>query len=99
MRWTPLRKAILMVLAQNSPMTRDDICSRLGLGKHLLKYIQAYPQKRQRKSSYYVDVEQYNKRTTIYDNLAYMEREGRVERFHTPTNKVGRPKIYWRYKQ
>lgn len=41
----------------------------------------------------------HTSRTTIYYNLKYLETEGRVERFRIHNHQVGRPKIYWRYKQ
>lgn len=34
-------------------------------------------------------------RTTLFDNLAFMEREGWVSRYSVPTHQKGRPMVYW----
>lgn len=38
-------------------------------------------------------------RTTLYANLAVMEKEGIVEKFTIPNGKKGRPRVYWKIKE
>lgn len=93
--YTPLQYNIIQLLKKNVTMTRDDICRALGFGKHAVTYVHAYPQKRQRKRSYHVNMEQYDRRTTIYDNLKKLLDKGVVEKFSYNTGERGRPPIFW----
>ena len=61
-------------------------------------HIQSYPDKKQYKTRYHEKVEQYNRRTTIYDHLYKLEKLGFVVKSRAESNgKRGRPKEYWEF--
>ena len=95
---TPLQYSILEKLNELGPMTRDQLCEEFGFGKHEAVYLDNYLL-REKGLRYEVVGEQYNKRTTIYDNLKKMEKRKLVERFSRITGKRGRPLVYWKIKK
>lgn len=95
---SPLQYKLLHLLSKNGPMTRDQLCKTFGFKKYTIHYLQAYPHRIQPKSRYHREIEQYYKRTTIYDNLAKLEKRKLVEKFSRSNGKRGRPLIFWKCK-
>lgn len=93
--FTPIQAKIVKVLKENGPMTRDQICEEFEYKKHKVIRVDKYLlwEKRIRYEQIY---EQYNKRTTIYDNLVKLQKKKIVEKFSRSNGKRGRPKIYWK---
>jgi len=95
---TSLQSSILEKLKELGPMTRDQLCEEFGFGKH--KTVSTDKYLLREKGLRYQEVnEQYDKRTTIYDNLEKMEKRKLVERFSRSNGKSGRPLVYWKIKK
>ncbi len=82
---TPLQHSILEKLNEFGPKTRNELCKKFGLRKHKAIYTDPY--------------EQYDKRTTIYDNLVKLQNRKLIEKFSKSNGKRGRPNIYWQIKE
>ena len=94
---TPIQGSILEKLTEFGPMTRDQLCEEFGFGKHKTVSIDKYLLRE--KGLRYQEVnEQYNRRTTIYDNLVKLENRKLVENFTKSNGKRGRPPVYWKIK-
>lgn len=98
-RLTTIQTKILEVLNVHGDMTREGICEKLGFDCYLVQHIQYYPRKRQPKSIYHRYIEQYDKRTTIHDNLVKLEKLNIVEKFSRNNGKMGRPPVLWSIKK
>lgn len=81
-------------MKENGPMSRRQLCEAFGFEKHTRHYI--IYDKTTRKDSRHCQIEEYEKRTTIYDNLLKLQNQKRVEKFSRNKGKRGRPEIYWK---
>ena len=95
MYYTPLQANIIKLLNENVVMTRDDLCRELGYGTHTVEYNQAYPDKKQYTARYHIKLEQYDGRTTVYDNLVKLQKRKVVEKFSYNSGQQGRPLVFW----
>ena len=95
MYYTPLQAQILKLLNEHVAMTRDDLCRELGYGTHPVEYNIYYPDKRQPKTRTYIKLEQYDRRSTVYDNLVKLQKRKVVEKFPYNDGQRGRPLIFW----
>ena len=94
---TPIQGSILEKLTEFGPMNRDQLCEEFGFGKH--KTVSTDKYLLREKGLRYQEVnEQYNRRTTIYDNLVKLENRKLVENFTKSNGKRGRPPVYWKIK-
>lgn len=96
---TPTQYTILEKLTEFGPLTRDELCKYFGFTKHKVAYTGPYPDRINKKRTIRRIVEQYDSRTTIYDNLVILEKKNFVERFSRNTGKRGRPPVLWRIKE
>ena len=88
---------LIELLENKGPLTRDGMCEEFGFDCYLVESIQNYYYNSTWKARYYRSVEQYNQRTTVYDNLEKLESQGLVERFSEKIKgKTGRPPVFWR---
>jgi len=90
-----IQEELLKLMENNGPMTRDEFCEELCYEKFRVHNIQTY-KRGQTIVHYHRDFEQYNSRTTVYDNLKKLLDQGLVERFSKRIGKVGRSPVYWR---
>lgn len=90
--FTPIQQQIIDVLRKNGEMSRNEICEKFGYKTHIYNYIVLSPNRKQ----YPQKLEQYHKRTTIYDNLVKLEKKGIVERFRRNNGKVGASVKMWK---
>lgn len=90
-----IQKELLELMEKNGPMTRDDFCKELCYEKYRVQNIQSY-KRGQTIVHYHRDFEQYHSRTTVYDNLEKLMKQGLVERFSKRIGKAGRSPVYWR---
>lgn len=95
---SPIQISILEKLKEFGSMTRDQLCEEFGFGKHKVVFTDKYLL-REKGLRYEIVGEQYDKRTTIYDNLEKLEKRKLVERFSRNNGKRGRPKIFWKIKK
>ena len=73
-------------------MSRGEICEEMEFKTHIYDQIIISPSKKK----YHYKLEQYHKKTTIYDNLVRLEIKGFVERFSRNNGKVGAPVKMWK---
>ena len=92
----PIQQQIIDILKKKGSMSRDDICEEFGYKKRKFTQIQYYPNKTQRKVKNIREMEQYEKRTTIFDNLIKLEKKGIVERFGLNNGERGRSVKMWK---
>ncbi len=90
--FTPIQQQLIDVLKKNGAMSRNEFCEEFGFKTHTYDYVIRAPSKKK----YPIRVEQYHKRTTIYDNLVKLEKKGIVERFSRNNGKVGASVKMWR---
>jgi len=90
--FTPIQQQLIDVLKKNGEMSRNEICEKFGYKTHTYNYIVLSPSRKQ----YPQKLEQYHKRTTIYDNLVKLEKKGIVERFRRNNGKVGASVKMWK---
>lgn len=98
----PLQYSILEKLKEFGPMTRDQLCEEFGFGKHKVVFTEPYLDYHGRIIRSNVirrEMEQYDKRTTLYDNLEKLEKRKLVERFSRSNGKRGRPPVHWKIKK
>ena len=98
----PLQYSILEKLNEFGPMTRDQLCKEFGFGTHKVVHTEPYldyHEKIRRKEGVRREFEQYDKRTTIYDNLVKLEKRKLVENFSKSNGKRGRPPTFWKIKK
>lgn len=88
----PIQLQIINALEKNGAMSRNEICEEFGFKIHIYDQIVVSPSKKQ----YRYKLEQYHKKTTIYDNLVKLEKEGIVERFSKNNGKVGASVKMWK---
>ena len=93
--YTPLQAQIIHLLNKNVVMSRDDLCRELGYGTHTVEFVQAYPDKKQYKTRHHRKLEQYDGRTTVYDNLVKLQKRKVVEKFSYNAGERGRPLVFW----
>lgn len=93
-----LQANLLKALKEKGPMTRDQLCKGFGFKKHNVIRVDKYLL-REKGIRYEQVYEQYNKRSTIYDNLVKLQKKKLVEKFSRSNGKRGRPKIYWKAKE
>jgi len=94
-----LQLRLLELLRANGPLTRDQICEVFGFEKHQVK-VSIYPDKKHPLRKHYETIEQYYKRTTIYDNLRKLQKTGIVEEIRGKSNgKRGRPPEFWKIRE
>ena len=74
-------------------MTRKELCQAFGFEKHTKKYSTYFPINHK---IYHRQVEEYEKRTTIFDNLVKLQKRKLVEKFSMNNGKRGRPLVYWK---
>ena len=74
---SPIQFNLLKILIKQGPMTRDQLCESFGFKKHKVIYTypipyrnDVYPHRRDHRI-----IEQYDKRTTIYDNLMKLQKK------------------------
>jgi len=87
-------KIIQCLLEDNK--TRDQICEFFGFKKYNINYSLPYPNNIKRTNVYHRNVEQYKRRTTIFDHLYKLEKRGMVLRIKKLTGARGRPPILWK---
>ena len=63
--------------------------------KHEVIYI-THPNLTDRKKADHRVFEQYDKRTTIYDNLVKLQKRKLIEKFSRSNGKRGRPLVFWK---
>ena len=90
--FTPIQQQIIDVLKKHGEMSRNEFCEEFGFKTHIIEYIIRAPSKKK----YPIRVEQYERRTTIYDNLVKLEKKGIVERLSRNNGKVGASVKMWR---
>ena len=95
---SPLQISILEKLKEFGSMTRDQLCEEFGFGKHKVVFTDLYLL-REKRIRYEIVGEQYDKRTTIYDNLEKLEKRKLVVRFSKSNGKRGRPPVHWKIKK
>ena len=100
---------LLELLREKGHMTRDQICEVFGYGKH--EVVLTDPNSRIYKGSSYCSsrnsegssscrvIEQYDKRTTIHDNLLVLQNRELVEKFSRSNGKRGRPPVFFKIKE
>lgn len=94
MYYSPLQATILKLLNENVAMTRDDLCRELGYGTHPVEY-DYHPNCGDKLTVRHVNKEQYDRRTTVYDNLVKLQKRKVVEKFPYNDGQRGRPLIFW----
>lgn len=97
----PLQVNILKKLIKQGPMTRDQLCEVFGFKKHKVVYTYPIPHRNDvypRRIGHRI-VEQYDKRTTIYDNLVKLQKRKFIEQFSENNGKRGRPLVFWKIKE
>lgn len=92
-----LQLRLIELLRENGSMTRDQICEEFRFKKHRVDYTDSYLGNKKGKT-YHNVVEQYSKRTTIFDNLIKLQKRKLVEKFSRSNGKRGRPMVYWKIK-
>lgn len=90
-----IQTELLKLMKERGPMTRDNFCEALCYEKYRVQYFQSY-MRGQTLIHYPIDLEQYHRRTTVYDNLKKLLEQGLIEKSSQPNGKVGRSLIYWR---
>jgi len=75
-------------------MTRDELCEVFGFEKHKKRLL--YPDRKHPRRKHYIKTEQYDKKTTIYDNLVKLQKRRLVEKFSRSNGKRGRSYVYWK---
>lgn len=88
----PIQQRIINALKKNGAMSRNEICEGFGFKTHIYDQIVVSPSKKK----YHYKLEQYHKKTTIYDNLVKLEKKGIVERFNKNNGKVGASVKMWK---
>lgn len=96
--FTPIQAKIVKVLKENGSMTRDQICEAFSYKKRKVIRVDKYLLW-ERRIRYTQEYEQFNKRTTIYDNLVKLQKKKLIEKFSKNNGRRGRPKIYWKLKE
>ena len=89
---TPIQQRLIDALKKNGAMSRNEICKAFGFKAHIYNYIVVSPSEKK----HHTRVKQYEKRTTIYDNLVKLEKKGIVERFSKNNGKVGASVKMWK---
>jgi len=89
---TPIQQQLIYALKDHGAMSRNEICEAFGFKTHIVDYIIISPNKKK----YPIRLEQYHRRTTIYDNLVKLEGRGIVERFSRNNGKRGAPIKMWK---
>lgn len=92
---SPLQLRILELLKESGSMTRPQICEEFRYGKHQVK-VSIYPDKKHPLRKRRKTIEQYDKRTTIYDNLVKLQKRRLIEKHSRNHGKRGRPLVYWK---
>ncbi len=90
--FTPIQQQLIDVLKKNGAMSRNEICKAFDFEWYIYNQIIVYPSKKK----YPHILKQYNRRTTIYDNLVKLEKKGIVERFSKNNGKVGASVKMWK---
>lgn len=90
--FTPIQQQLIYALKNRGAMSRNEICEAFGFKTHIVKYVILSPSKKK----YHVKLKQYEKRTTIYDNLVKLEKKGIVEKFSKNNGKVGASLKMWK---
>lgn len=93
--FTLIQSRLLELLKEKGPMTRDEICEEFGFEKHKVIIIDKYLL-REKGFHYHTVREQYDKRTTIHDNLVKLQRRKLVEKFSKGNGKRGRPPVFFK---
>ena len=88
----PIQQKLINILKKNGAMSRNEICEAFGFKTIIYDHIVVSPSKKR----YHNKLIQYNKRTTIYDNLVKLEKKGLVERFSKNNGKVGASIKMWK---
>lgn len=88
----PIQQQIVEAIKRKGEMSRADICKDFGFETHIYDFVVIAPSKKR----YPTKVEQYKRRTTIYDNLVKLEKKGIVEKFSRNNGKVGAPIKMWK---
>ena len=100
----PLQLRILELLRENGPMSRDQICEEFGFKKRKVVNSRSYYSYGSNGRVYTKvirrEVERYDQRTTIHDNLKKLQNRGIVEEIRGKSNgKRGRPPEFWKIKE
>lgn len=88
----PIQQQLVNAIKKNGAMSRNDFCKEFGFKTHIYDQIVVSPSKKQ----YRYKLEQYHKKTTIFDNLIKLEKKGIVERFSKNNGKVGASVKMWK---
>ena len=88
----PIQQQLVNAIKKNGAMSRNDFCKEFGFKTHICDHIVVSPSKKR----YHFKLKQYEKRTTIYDNLVKLEKKGIVERFSKNNGKVGASLKMWK---
>lgn len=89
---TPIQQQLINSLKKNGAMSRDEICEAFGFKTHIVNHVTLSPSKKK----YHLRLKQYDRRTTIYDNLVKLEKKGIAERFSVNNGKVGASIKMWK---
>lgn len=88
----PIQQQLVNAIKKNGAMSRNDFCKEFGYKMHIYDQTVLIPSKKK----YYFKLKQYEKRTTIYDNLVKLEKKGIVEKFSKNNGKVGASVKMWK---
>lgn len=88
----PIQQQLVNALKKNGAMSRNDFCKEFGFKIIIYDQIVVSPSKKQ----YHFKLKQYEKRTTIHDNLVRLEKKGIIERFSKNDGKVGASVKMWK---
>ena len=88
----PIQQQIINAIKKKGAMSRNEICEEFGYKIHIYDQTVVSPSKKQ----YHYKLEQYHKKTTIFDNLVKIEKKGIVERFSKNNGKVGASVKMWK---
>lgn len=95
---SPLQIILFNLLKEKGPMTRDQLCKEFGFKKRKVIRVDKYLL-REKRIRYEQEYEQYDHRSTIYDNLVKLQKKKLVEKSSKSNGRRGRPKVYWKVKE
>jgi hypothetical protein len=95
---TEIQCKIFNILKEKGSLSRNQICELFDFKMNLeYNYNQiTYAQPHFAVPKYKVNLKQYEKRTTVYDNLRKLQKHKLVEKITQKNGKRGRPLVLWK---
>ncbi|TFG12059.1 MAG: hypothetical protein EU531_10925 [Promethearchaeota archaeon] len=90
---------LIQLLKNNGPLTRDQICEALGFEQYDYIHLEKLTHTGEKIIPYRPrKTKQYNRRTTVFENLEKLIKRKIVEKFSKNNGKRGRPPVLFRIK-